>query len=347
MSFRAKKAPYVLAELEGQKARYKAHRFMAVDNILPHEYFKTLLPELKQRKLGITLFYEIKANLKREQVELLRDAGVMALQPGIENLSTPVLRIMRKGTTGLQNVQMLRLAREYGIHLVWNLLYGFPGEQPEHYAETPSILDAIAHLSPPASVSPIRLDRFSPNFSQAAEFGFVDVRPFSTYQHLYPLPPERVANLAYFFRYNYADGHRCDTYMQEIVARVETWKRSPPGDLVLEWSDDAELAVVDTRLGRPARRFTFDGLERELYELCGEARSRANLLAHARAHAARNGAPADDGAVAARLDAFLLRMTGDQLMLREGDQFLSLAVNPTLNRRAGRMATAAALAALS
>ncbi len=72
---------------------------MAVDNILPHEYFKTLLPELKRRQLGVTLFYEIKANLKREQVELLRDAGVAALQPGIESLSTPVLRLMRKGTT--------------------------------------------------------------------------------------------------------------------------------------------------------------------------------------------------------------------------------------------------------
>lgn len=348
MAFRAKSAPRVLAEIQTQKERYRSHRFMAVDNILPHEYFRTLLPELKRRELGVTLFYEIKANLRREQVELLRDAGVVALQPGIENLSTPVLRLMKKGTTGLQNVQMLKLAREYGIHVVWNLLYGFPGELPEHYDETPRLLDAIAHLAPPTAVSPIRLDRFSPNFNRAAEFGFVNVRPFSTYQHLYPLPPERIANLAYFFRYEYSDGRRCETYMAEIIKRVEKWKRAKRGALSMAWDGDDELTIVDTRLGRPERRFTLDGLERELYEFCADAHSRTALLAHARVHwHAGNGPAPSDEEIETWLDEFLARMTGDQLMMREGDLFLSLAVNPAFDQRVSLAEAAAALAALS
>jgi ribosomal peptide maturation radical SAM protein 1 len=347
MSFRAKNAHRVLDEIERQKARHGSRRFLAVDNILPHEYFKTLLPELKRRNLGVTLFYEIKANLRREQVELLRDAGVVALQPGIENMSTPVLRLMRKGTTGLQNVYMLKLAREYGIHVVWNLLYGFPDERADHYAETPRLLDAIAHLTPPTSVSRIRLDRFSPNFNLAAEFGFVNVRPFSTYFHLYPLPPERVANLAYFFRYDYADGRQCESYMTETIDRVEHWKRGIGGELAMEREDD-QLTLVDTRLGRPERRIALNGLERELYELCADPRNVDALRAHAAADwLKRTGSAPSPATIDRWLGEFLLWMTGDLLMLREGDQCLALAVDPTLDRRANRAATAAALAALS
>jgi ribosomal peptide maturation radical SAM protein 1 len=348
MSFRAKSGARVLTEIETQKERYGSRRFMAVDNILPNEYFKTLLPDLRRRNLGVRLFYEIKANLKREHVKLLREAGVVALQPGIESLSTAVLRLMRKGTTALQNVQMLKLAREYGIHVAWNLLYGFPGEQAEHYAETPHIIEAIAHLPAPASVSPIRLDRFSPNFNQAAEFGFVNVRPFSTYSHLYPLPPERVANLAYFFRYEHGDGRRCETYMAETIQQVENWQRNTASELTMRWDEDVELTIVDTRCGQAERRFCLSRLERELYELCADIRSRAALLAHARAYAMVNLEPASsDQAIETWLDKFLDRMISDRLMLREGDQYLSLATNPTLDPDVTRAATAAALAAIS
>jgi ribosomal peptide maturation radical SAM protein 1 len=348
MSFRAKSAASVLTEIETQKERYGSRRFMAVDNILPNEYFKTLLPELRRRNLGVRLFYEIKANLKREHVKLLREAGVVALQPGIESLSTAVLRLMRKGTTALQNVQMLKLAREYGIHVAWNLLYGFPGEQAEHYAETPHIIDTIAHLPSPAAVSPIRLDRFSPNFNQATEFGFVNVRPFSTYSHLYPLAPERVANLAYFFRYEHGDGRRCETYMEETIQHVENWKRNTAGELTMQWNGDVELTIVDTRLGRAERRFCLSRLERELYGLCADIRSRAALLAHARAYTIANREPASSHeAIETWLDKFLDRMISDRLMLREGDQYLSLAINPTLDPDANRAATEAALAAIS
>lgn len=333
MAFRAKSAERVLMELESQQQRYGIGRFLAVDNILPYEYFKTLLPALKQRRLGISLFYEVKSNLKREQVELLRDAGVMALQPGVESLSTPVLRLMRKGVSALQNVQLLKLSREYGIEVAWNLLYGFPGETPEHYAETAATIEALYHLKPPGMASAIRLDRFSPNFDQAAAFGLTDVRPFALYQHLYPLPPERVANLAYFFEYRHGDGRQPESYLADTLARVAIWKANAGGDLVMQSDDDAHLDLIDTRPDRAPSRYRLGALEREVYELCGEIRGRAALLAHL-----RERLPAEAG-VEAGLDAFLAQMVHARLMLREGDQFLSLALPagtpPAVDGRAG------------
>ena len=108
---------------------------------------------------------------------------------------------------------------------------------------------AIPHLRPPGAVAPIRLDRFSPNFNQAEHFGIVNIRPFSLYKYIYPLPPESVENLAYFFEYEHRDGHKPDAYMTSMLDQVKVWKENAGGDLRKRYNDQAELLVVDTRRG--------------------------------------------------------------------------------------------------
>ena len=56
------------------------------------------------------------------------------LQPGIETLSTEILKLMRKHTSYLTNVRFLKLARLYDIEVLWNMLIGFPDEPVEAYA---------------------------------------------------------------------------------------------------------------------------------------------------------------------------------------------------------------------
>src|SRR5579872_2764363 len=97
-------------------------------------YFGDFIPELIEAKLGLELFFEVKANLKKEQLRMLRDAGARSLQPGVESLSTSVLSVMDKGVRGLQNVQLLKWCKELGIVPRWNLLWGFPGEPEAEYA---------------------------------------------------------------------------------------------------------------------------------------------------------------------------------------------------------------------
>jgi ribosomal peptide maturation radical SAM protein 1 len=323
MAFRAKSARRVCEELERQKARYGVGQFLAVDNIMSHEYFNDLLPTLKAHNPGVSLFYEIKSNLKRPQIELLRDAGVFAIQPGIESLNSHVLRLMRKGVTALQNVQLLKLGREYGIELAWNLLYGFPGETPRDYEDTARVIEAIYHLKPPGAVARIRLDRFSPNFDRAAEFGLLDVRPYPIYSHLYPLPAEAVANLAYFFEFEYADGRVPASYVQPALEKVNVWKGNSGGDLVKEYAAGAELTLVDTRPGRDPLNFPLNGLQREIYEFCDEIRGRASIEAFACERAGRR----------VSIDELLNQLVNYRVMLSEGNQFLSLAVDPTRVQR--------------
>ena len=127
------------------------------DNILDFRYFRSLLPLLEEAKLDLELEYELKSNLSRSQVELLRDAGVRAAQVGIESLSTPILRLMRKGVTASQNIQTLKWLTAAGMEVKWNFLYSFPGEDPSAYANLPELIAKLVHLAPPQASGRVRV----------------------------------------------------------------------------------------------------------------------------------------------------------------------------------------------
>ena len=104
-----------------------------MDDIIELAHIRDLMPLLRERGCDLAIFYETKANLNKDQIRALQSAGVTAIQPGIESLSTPILKSMRKGVTGLQNIRLLKWCAEIGVTLSWNVLYGFPGEAPEEY----------------------------------------------------------------------------------------------------------------------------------------------------------------------------------------------------------------------
>jgi len=320
MTFRSKSPGRVLEELEGFRRRYPTNRVMAVDNILDMRYFRELLPKLRDRQLGLSLFFETKANLTKEQVRLLRDAGILAIQPGIESLSTHVLQLMRKGVTALQNVQLLKWCKQFKVTVAWNLLYGFPGETAADYAGIAQTIEALWHLPPPHSVGAVRLDRFSPYFNQAESYGLVNVRPFSVYHLLYPLGEDRLRNLAYFFEYDHADGRDPAACLGEILDQVGEWRKAGDCSLTATRGAAPELVIDDTRPNALHRRIALDGLAREIYELCDQRRRFRTLLEWSAAHYVLP-AGFDNW-----LRAFLDQMIQWRVMISEGDEYLSLAV---------------------
>ncbi len=320
MNFRSKDASRVLQELEGFRSRYPTTRVVAVDNILDMRYFRDLLPQLRDRRLGITLFYETKANLTKEQVRLLRDAGVLAIQPGVESLSTHVLQLMRKGVTALQNIQLLKWCRQYGVSVAWNLLYGFPGETAADYAAIGDAIESLWHLPPPYAMGAVRMDRFSPYFNQAQAFGLVNVRPMDMYRLLYPLPQDRLRNLAYFFEFDHPDGRAPAAFLGDVERRVDQWRKAGGCNLTAVRGSSPELVITDTRPNAVHNRIVMNGVQREVYELCD---SRHHVQGVMRWIAERY---AVDGALELWVRDFLAQMVDWRLMANEGDEYLSLAV---------------------
>jgi ribosomal peptide maturation radical SAM protein 1 len=321
MAYRSKSAERVFEELSFLRTTYGIRRISSVDNILDVRYIASLFPRLQASGLDLEMFYEVKANLRLEQLALLRAGGVQSIQPGIESLSNDILRRMKKGCTGLQNLQLLRWSHELGITVAWNLLGGFPGENSGDYEEMAALLPLLTHLPPPVACTPIRLDRFSPLFVQGEALGLRRIRPTAAYYYCFPFGRRELARLAYFFDFDYADGRRPADYMKPLQRAVGDWwqARSRPPEkqprLDAEWLAGGELRIEDTRscAGETAPRFP--SVPAKLYAACDSARSIPHL-----ARVLDGGAT--ETSVRGMLDDFRRR----KLMVEMDGHYLSLAV---------------------
>lgn len=281
MKYRSKSPDRVLAELSELKRRYGIGGIQFVDNILDMSFFKTVLPKLAASDEKYSLFYETKANLKREQVELLARAGVRWIQPGIESLDDNVLTLIAKGNSTLINLQLLKWSREFGIDAAWNLLCGIPGESDCWYAEMAKWLPSIFHLQPPTGVSRVRYDRFSPYHMRPRDFGLT-LEPSRAYSYVYPLPKEALMRLAYSFE---DSGHPRHMHrglsdepgqkeLQDMVRQWnDVWRHSRP--VLQVYDEDNRLHFFDTRPCAEKRSWTAEGLEADVYRLCDSAQKPA------------------------------------------------------------------------
>lgn len=326
--FRAKSSDRVLAEMAELSARHGIGRFTATDNILSPAHIDGVMRPLAAAPVeDRSLFYEIKANLGEAQTELLADAGVVQVQPGIESLSDEVLSIMRKGVDRLLNLRLMRNCREFGIEVIWSILHGFPGEPADAYDDMAALVPLIEHLPPPTGLSPLRLDRFSPNYEDAERLGFRNVRPATAYAALHRGPPEVIADLAYFFE-GRAVGAASDADLHRLRAAVAEWKarwRSPHRPMLVFARVDEGMLVKDTRAIAGSELHYLDPIAAALAD---RLRNPANLGQAVQSLAAAHGDAAARTAAQTLLDR--------RLILVHGQKALSLLVEGgRVRQRAG------------
>ena len=271
MSFRSKSPDRVLDELSSQARRYRSFRFEAVDNIMDTAYLTNLFPALVENDTGYEIFYEVKASLRREQLRLMAQAGVTRIQPGIESLSSNVLRLMRKGVRAIQNVNLLRWAQYYEMHVDWNLLWGFPGETAQDYAEQAAAMPHLLHLQPPTSANRIWLERFSPLFTEHDTFRLRRRTPERSYRYIYPddVDLERVA---YFFDYE-IEGALPDSAYTDVRGAVADWSNAWRADklpVLKYWRAPHFVQIYDERQQGQGGTYTFEDTLADLYLACSD-----------------------------------------------------------------------------
>lgn len=281
MAFRVKSPERALREFELLAERYGIPKFMVVDNIIDMGYFKTVLPALAERSSPYKLFYETKANLKRDQVKMLADAGVMWIQPGIEGFDDRLLRLMAKGNSAMINLQLLKYTREFGIYTTWLMLFGFPGEDDGWHQEVADWLPMVFHLQPPKCVGKVLYDRFSVYHQRPDSFG-LKLEPAPSYSSVYPLSQESLRELAYFFTdANETPGAPFPPGVRALIRQVVAWsklhKRALRPLLCMTPEED-RIHFYDTRPCAPARRVTIQGLAARLYLACDPATTRSSLI---------------------------------------------------------------------
>ena len=317
MRYRSKSAKRAVDEFVYLTRRYPGCSINAVDNILDMQYFNDFLPMLATQQHGLKLFYEVKANLKKEQLQVLLEAGVSEIQPGIESFSDHVLRIMRKGVSALQNIQLIKMCRQLGMNVFYNLIWGFPGESPEDYAEMASLVPLLSHLEPPVGEGAIRIDRFSPSFEQATELGFGELIPHPAYRYVYPFSEEALSRLAYFFVSAHAIDHEAP-YTDALASEVHEWRTSHPKSDLFWMQTEDYLLIWDFRPIAIEVLTVLKGIEKLCYLECEQIRTARQIVQSLKAH---DELRADQRTI----DEILDSLTKRNLMIRRGDSYLALA----------------------
>jgi ribosomal peptide maturation radical SAM protein 1 len=297
----------------------KVTRLDAVDNILPKNYFPDVLPFVKTPE-SMSIFYEVKADLSEADVQVLAQARVKFIQPGIESLATTTLKLMKKGTTAFRNLCLMKYCAAYGIEPGWNLLIGFPGEGEDVYRKYLDDLPLLVHLPPPSGVYPVRFDRYSPYFVKSDEYG-LRLRPLDYYSLIYPFPEDALGNMAYYFadtnteaEYARAVSKWIGKIREKIERWTNAWRNGAVPKLILSGAGE-ESMITDSRSG-----------EVQEYRIGATGSRVLNVLAD---KAKRVGDVAREcGDIAgfnAAQEVANLRAKG--LLFQEEDRYLSLVLN--------------------
>lgn len=319
MNFRQKSPPRAIAEILHLIDKYGSYtkRFAATDNIIPVTYFRSFLPQLEELNLDLDLFYETKANLTEEQLMQYRRAGLKQIQPGIESLSTPVLTLMRKGVSALQNIQLLVWCAKHNVTVFWSYLFGFPGEDPASYEGQSALIDKLVHLQPPLSCGSVRFDRFSPYHSEPSSFGISDLQPYPAYQHIYcSVPASEIPKLAYYFVGEFPGKNAVPSYTGAIVDSIRQWQAKTNQVSLCHMNVGDRILVFDHRDPGKLSMLVLTGLAARILDKCNSITARRQLLSDAD----------QEGYQPAEIVEVIDKLIALNLLIEEQQRLLSLSI---------------------
>jgi ribosomal peptide maturation radical SAM protein 1 len=318
MKYRESEDASLIDSLGSLERRYGVNRFFAVDLIMPQEFYHSTLQRISALAKGWTFFYEIKANVTKEQVELLKAAGVNWIQPGIESLSYTSLKLMSKGAEPFHNIQLLKWCEELSIIASWNIIFGFPFETDVEVEETIERARLLFHFQPPSGAGRFLLHRFSPYFDKPEQYGISDIKPVAALGTIFPLDDNIVRDITYQFDYEISGvsvSKESEKALQEMIRR---WHRAYAGgaSLTYERETDGNLRIVDRRQLEHAVETRLDQIESDIVLATDSATPDHQLRASFRS-------VVSDAAFESALD----RLVSLGIVFRDRGRVLSLAIS--------------------
>jgi ribosomal peptide maturation radical SAM protein 1 len=318
--YRSKTGSRVVQEIEDLSLRHQALSISFMDNLLPAKGAREIFTDVARLEKGFQFFAEIRATTGLPVLAAMGSAGVETVQVGVEALSTTLLGKLNKGTTVMDNLQIMRDCETPGFPaLAGNLILHFPSSDEGDVAET---LENLLFALPfrPLKPASFWLGYASPVYDDPRVFGIRKEGNHPHYGRLFP--PDVLRGLKLMVQ----DYHGQKRYQQRIWKGVregvnhwrETYEalhRSPGSGPILSYLDGKRFMIIrERRLDREDLSHRLTGTSRSIYLFCQRHRSIGNILARF---------PRMDGE---KIVSFLNMMVEKRLMFREGNRYLSLAV---------------------
>ncbi len=319
--YRSKNVSQVVSEIDYLTTKYRTLSVAFMDNLLPSGKSTEIFSQLIDLKKDLRLFAEIRATTSRKMLMAMKRAGTHKIQVGIEALSTKLLRKLHKGTTAIQNIQIMRDCEELGISNNSNIIICFPGSDAEDVDET---LRALEFAFP---FRPLRLVHFwlglgSPAWHNFRGFGLKAVFNHHNYGILFP--PEMYRSISFMIQSYRGDLGYQRKLWQPVKTRLRTWKKSyteihrhghSTRSPILSFLDGRDFLIIrEQRYEAKPLTHRLVGPSRAIYLFCLQHHS----LKHILEHFPKTGAD--------KVVAFLKMMVDKKLIYEENDRYLSLAV---------------------
>lgn len=300
---------------------YKVLDIFFVDNITPTKV-NQLCDAIINTGLSIRAFYETRANLPAEHFRMLRKAGVVKVQLGIESFSSRLLERFNKRNKAIYNLQGLKNCYIYDITVVGNIISDYPYASREDIDENIRFISYAMAYPPSLSFSTFALEVGSPDYDNHLVKRIYVKGNYSLYKRIYPdyllkkldLPRKEFDLDESFDHQSWDDVQvALDKWSESYFSMKEKYGY---GTRPLVFMDGGSfLLFEDYRYGKK-RLYQFDNPgEKEIYEAANQVISIRKLAT--KFEEKLNGS---------EIESIINRFEKFKLMAREDDLVLSLAV---------------------
>lgn len=240
--YREKSVDRIIEEIQWLSDRYKMLDFQIIGNTLPHQDSQQLFEQLKKLRKDMTFFAEARAGqLTSSDYTLMKEAGFVGIQTGIESFSKNYLQKMKKGTRVIDNIAALKFCKENGIVNAYNLLVNYPNEEPQDFQETQQTTQLFKQYLDPPQLCQLRVLYGSPIQKNPGQFNIASFDAAAVDKIMYPKETlDKGFNFVYEFK------------------RKTTAPEHPWAVLVEEWRTERErLTVAALKSQTPLDRYVF------------------------------------------------------------------------------------------
>ncbi|MFP4037948.1 MAG: RiPP maturation radical SAM C-methyltransferase [Desulfobacteraceae bacterium] len=318
--YRAKSPERVAREVDELTEKHRLLTVSFTDNLLPARGQERLFRCLAELPKDLSLFAEMRSTVSPRAQAAMAEAGMRRVQVGIEALSSSLLRKMRKGTTAMVNLEIMKRSEAPDMpELASNLILQFPGSGDQEVQETLENLE-FASVFKPLKPIPFWLGFDSPVWRRPGDYGIQRVFNHRFYARLFP--DSVLRTLITMIQGYHGEVRRQQRLWRPVKERVRRWQRdyydlhrAPGSEPILTYRDGGTFLIIyQRRKQNDPMTHRLVGPSREIYLFCGRSRSIKRIVQQFE----RFGQD--------RLQGFLQMMVDKRLMFREGDRYLSLAV---------------------
>jgi ribosomal peptide maturation radical SAM protein 1 len=317
--YRAKEPAQVVDEIDHLTAKYKSLSVRLVDNVLPRKKSKAIFEKLSTLKKDLRLFAEIRATTTGPELTKMALAGMQEVQIGIEALSSSLLKKLHKGTTAIQNLEIMRDCETLGIANISNLILHFPGSDEQDVAET---LRSLEFSLPYRPLKPVGfwLGLGSPVWQDPQAYGIRSVFNHPNWRCLFP--QKIFASMRFMIQAYRGDLGYQKKIWRPVEDKIKLWsntydernRRSGPSSS-LNLRDGRDFLIIrQHNQYAETINHRLVATSRLIYLFCRHHRSLKQI---------RNQFPdfAED-----KIIAFLKMMVDKKLMFEDNGRYLSLAI---------------------